>query len=123
MDKYYYFVSQLPTLTFGKETDMSVSKFLDEARKWVSERDLNLLSKVSKSNLSDGKTMDRVLKQYNDFESQIKTDIGLWREAQRKDLDFKPASFPVSTLKEGNPLEIEIKLMEMQWSYIDEMER
>ncbi len=123
MDKYYYFVSQLPTLVFGKETEMSITKYLEEAQKWVSEKDLNMLSRVSKTNLSDGKIKDRVLKQYNDFESQMRTDIGLWRDAQRRDLDYKPSGFPVSMLKEGNPLEIEIRLMERQWTFIDEMER
>ncbi|MBC8180979.1 DUF2764 family protein [candidate division KSB1 bacterium] len=123
MDKYYYFVSQLPTLVFGKETDMSITKFLDEAQKWVSEKDLTSLSRISKANLSDSKTKDHVLKQYNDFESQMRSDIGLWRDAQRRDLDFKPTGFPVSMLKDGDPLEIEIRLMEKQWTFIDEMER
>jgi hypothetical protein len=123
MDKYYYFVSQLPTLFFGKETDMSIKGFLAEAQKWVNEKDYDMLSSVNQAKHSENKIRNRALKQYDDFESQMRFDIGLWRDALRRDLDYKPASFPVSMLKEGDPLEIEIRLMEKQWAFIDEMER
>jgi len=123
MDKYYYFVSQLPTLFFGKETDMNIKRFLAEAQKWVHETDYDMLLSVSQAKHSEIKIRNSTLKQYYDFESQIRSDIGLWRDALRRDLDYKPTSFPVSMLKEGDPHEIEIRLMEKQWTFIDEMER
>ena len=47
MDKYYYFVSQLPFLTFGQESYIDRERFLDEARKWLSDKDFSMISNVS----------------------------------------------------------------------------
>jgi hypothetical protein len=123
MDKYYYFVSQLPTLFFGKETDMDIKRFLAEAQKWVTETDYGMLLSVSQTKHSEIKIRNRALKQFDDFESQLRSDIGRWRDALRRDLDYKPTCFPVSMLKEEDPLAVEIRLMEKQWTFIDEMER
>lgn len=123
MDKYYYFVSQLSTLFFGKETDLTIEHFLDEAQKWLSAKDYNILSKVDINDFSVERKCHHILKIYKNFESQIRTDIAQWREAQRRDLDYKPSAFPVSIIKEGNPLEVEIKFMKKRWAFIDEMER
>ncbi len=123
MDKYYYLIAELPTLFFGREPGISVEKFLEEAQNWMDARDYQALSQADMNNFSTAKNIDQVYDQFRAFESSIRTDIGLWREAQKRDQDYKPASFPVSLIKEGNPLEIEIRLMEMQWNFIDALER
>ena len=123
MDKYYYFVSQLPTLTFADESDMTVDNFLTEAQKWVSAKDYNILTEVDINNFDPSQKTNRVFVRYKKFESELRTDIALWRDAERRDLDYKPQSFSASLIKENNPLEVEIKFMEKRWSYIDEMER
>ena len=64
-----------------------------------------------------------VLKTFKTFEANLRTDIAEWRKAQKLKQDFKPESFPASVIKEGNPLEIEKRFMEMRWSFIEEMER
>lgn len=123
MDKYYYFVAELPTLFFGKEPGITVEKFLEEAENWMDARDFQVLRQVDMNDFSDTKAPDPVYRQIKAFESSLRTDIGLWREAQKRDQEYKPASFPVATIKEGTPLEIEIRLMEMRWHFIDQMER
>ena len=123
MDKYYYFVSQLPSLTFADESEMTVDNFLTEAQKWVSTKDYDILTKVDINNFDSSQKTNRVFFQYKKFESELRTDIALWRDAERRDLDYKPQSFPASLIKENNPLEVEIKFMEKRWSFIDEMER
>ena len=123
MDKYYYFVSQLPTLTFGNEPEITIDYFLNEAQKWVSAKDLNILANVDINDFSYVKKTNKVLKKYKELESRLRTDIALWRDAERRDLDYKPQSFSASLIKEKNPLEVEIKFMEKRWSFIDEMER
>ena len=55
--------------------------------------------------------------------AMLVSDIAMWRKAQQRDQDYKPSSFPVSYVKEGNPLDIEIRFMEMRWIFIEEMER
>jgi hypothetical protein len=57
------------------------------------------------------------------FENDLRTDIAAFREARRKDLEYKPSSFPLSAIKEGNPLDVELRFMEFRWQFLDEMER
>ena len=123
MDKYYYFVSQLPSLTFADESEMTVDNFLTEAQKWVSTKDYDILTKVDINNFDSSQKTNHVFVQYKKFETELRIDIALWRDAERRDLDYKPQSFPASLIKENNPLEVEIKFMEKRWSFIDEMER
>ncbi len=123
MDKYYYLIAELPTLFFEKEPSITVEKFLEEARNWMDARDYQVLSQVDINDFITEKKIENLYDQLKAFESDIRTDVGLWREAQKQNQEYKPASFPVSTIKEGNPLEIEIRLMEMRWQFIDELER
>ena len=123
MDKYYYLVAELPTLFFGKEASITVEKFLEEAQNWMDARDYHILSQVDMNDFDAKKKVNPVYDEFKLFENQIRSDIALWREAQKKNQEYKPSNFPVSMIKEGNPLEIEIRFMEMRWQFIDEMER
>jgi len=122
MDKYYYFVAQLPMLFFGRETNMSMDYFLAEAEKWLSAKDFRLLSQVDINDFSLAGKFPPTLLNYKRFESSLRDDIFNWRLAKQNNQDYKPVSFPVSVIKEGNPLEIELKLMKLKWDFIDEME-
>jgi len=123
MDKYYYFIAQLPTLFFGKETGITTDSFLEEAQKWVSPRDYAVLSGTDVNDFSIARRIHPVLLQFKQFESRVRDDIARWRKARLQNQDYKPASFPVATIKEGNPLDIEIKLMALRWQFLDELER
>lgn len=123
MDKYYYLVSQLPTLFFAKEPEIMIDSFLIEAAKWTSEKDFNFLKKLDINDYLLKKNDPPALINYKDFEHKLRHDLAQFREARKKDSDYKPASFSISMVKEGNPLEIEIKLMELRWKVIDEIQR
>ncbi|MCI0495108.1 DUF2764 family protein [candidate division KSB1 bacterium] len=123
MDKYYYLIAELPTLFFGKEPGISVEKFLEEAQNWLDTRDYKILKQVDINDVTTGAKIAAVYDQFNAYESGIRADIGLWREARKREQEYKPANFPVAMLKEGNPLEIELRLMEMRWQFIDDIER
>jgi len=123
MDKYYYLIAELPTLFFGKEAAMTIEKFLAEAQNWMDARDYHILSQVDMNDFDAKKRVNPVYDEFKLFENQIRSDIALWREAQKKNQEYKPSNFPVSMIKEGNPLEIEIRFMELRWQFIDEMER
>ena len=123
MDKYYFLIAELPTLFFGKEPEISVEYFLAEAEKWMNAKDFQILSRVDINDYLWNPKNPRVLRDYLDFEEKLRSDIAQFRESKKQDLDYKPASFPASVIKEGNPLEIETKLLELRWSVIDEMER
>ena len=123
MDKYYYFVAQLPMLFYGKESDITSEHFLDEAKKWLSNKDYNILSRISVDDFDVKAKSNKVLTAFKIYESNIRTDIAMWRKAKKIDQDYKPSTFAPSIIKEGNPLEIEKKLLELRWAFLDEMER
>jgi len=123
MDKHYYIVTQLPMLFFGKETIITIDYFLAESEKWMSSKEFNILSNADINDTSTRTNDHKVLALYKNFESQVKNDIVNWRKAKQLNQDYKPSSFPISLIKDGNPLDVEIKLMELRWAFIDEMER
>ncbi len=123
MDKYYYFVAQLPMLFFGRETTMSIDYFLTEAQKWLAAKDFRILSQVDVDDFTLEGKFPGTLASYKKNESAIRDDIFNWRQAKKRDQDYKPTSFPVSIIKDGNPLEIEIRLLQLKWNFIDEIER
>lgn len=123
MDKYYYVVSQLPLLYFGKKPDITIQNFLEESKKWLSAKDYRILARTNINDIKSEIRRPEVLRMYQNFEHQLREDIALWRQAQKKDVEYKPTGFPLSVIKEGNPLEIEVKLMQLRWAFIDELHR
>ncbi|NOZ63121.1 MAG: DUF2764 family protein [Calditrichaeota bacterium] len=123
MDKYYFLVAELPTLFFSKEPELSVEYFLSEAEKWMSARDLQILSRVDINDYLVHPKSPRVLRDFQHFESALRTDLARFREEKKQNIDYKLTSVPPSLIKEGNPLEVEIKLLELRWKLLDEMQR
>jgi len=122
MDKHYYLISQLPMLFFDQISFMTVESFLKEAEKWLSSRDFERLSKVDINATSLGKRGQRVWRKYQAFEFGFRSALAAWRKSLREGEEIKP-DFPLSMVKEGNPLEVEKKLLRWRWDFIEEMER
>ena len=122
MVKYYYLVAQLPTLIFDKEPLITIVSFLDEADKWLSNRNFRILSEVKLDALSIGAQGNYLWKRYSEFEASLRNDIAGFRKARKSGQDYKTTFLPVSMIKDGNPLEIEKKLMKYRWDFLGEME-
>jgi len=122
MDKYYYIVSQLPILFFDKETFITIDYFLQEAEKWLNKSDYALLSQIDLNDISLDKKGPKLWQQYREFEFQFRNDLAWWRKSLRVGQEYKPTSFPLSLVKEGNPLEVEKKLLKRKWDYIEAIE-
>jgi hypothetical protein len=120
MDRYYYFVAQLPVLAFNREAPVTESFFLEEAEKWLSPRDFSVLSHVSIGDIDKSSRRHRVADEYTAFEWALRRDLAAWRRAQKQNQDYKPSVFSAAVLKEGNPLEIETKLLQLRWDIIDD---
>ena len=120
MDKYYYFVSQLPALFFDRETYLTIEDYLREAQKWLSERDYEILSGVDIDDVAQAEKAPGALCDYRDFETRLRNDLVRWREAQRAEGEHRPSMFPVSAVKEGNPLDVEKKLLRVRWDFIEQ---
>lgn len=123
MDKYYFLVAELPSLFFGREPGISIEKFLEEAENWMDRRDYQVLLRVALNDWDSSQPLNPVYDMFRQYEQKLRSDIALWREAQKRDQEYKPVSFPVALIKEGNPLEVEIRLLELRWRFIDELER
>ncbi len=123
MDKYYYLISQLPSLVFDKSSYMSKESFLDEAGKWMNARDVSLLSEVDFNNTELNGKLPSDIQSYQNYEKAFRLEVEAWRKARKSGLDYKPSLFPASMIKEGNPLEVEKKFLQTRWQFIDDMEK
>ncbi len=122
MDKYYYLVAQLPMLSFGRESAMGVDSFLNEARKWMSAADFQILLATDIRSTERRGSEPGVLADFKQFEHKMRTEVVEWRKARKLGQEYKPGLFPVALVKEGNPLQVEKKQMEFLWKYLEELE-
>ena len=123
MDKYYYLVSQLPILNFGLKTYMTTEYFLDQARKWLDGKDFSLLSGASLSDFSRIPDESGILKEYKNFELNLRRELTLVRKSKKEKYDYKPEVFSLSLIKEANPLEAEKELLKLRWEYLERKEQ
>ena len=122
MDKYYYLISQLPTLFFDREAGMTLDAFFAEARKWLTARDLQRLQQVDMNDTGLARDPG-VLGNYKRFEDALRRDLAGWRRARAGATEYSLPPHLNAIVKEGNPLDIEKKLLRLRWQFIEEMER
>lgn len=118
MDKYYYFVSQLPFLIFGQESYIDKERFLDEAKKWLSDKDFSTISGVSLNDFYPRDGDNEVLAKYKNFERALREEIASFR---KNESGARATSFNLN-LNEGTPLEIERILLRLRWEFIESLE-
>ena len=122
MDKYFYFVSQLPALVFDRDPGLTKDEFMEEAAKWLSAGDLKRLSAVTLFDSESDSKGPRLVREFREFEARFRTELAKWRKARHDGQDMKTFEFPAAMVKEGNPLEVEKKLLHWRWQQIDAME-
>jgi len=115
MDKYYYLIAQLPFLRFEEKTYISKESFLEEAKKWLSDKDFKEITKAGLDDLKS-KGASSFLREYKKIELTLRE--GLASHRQKK--ENQPRGFDKNLL-EGNPLEIEKKLLFWRWQKVDEL--
>ena len=118
MDKYYYFVSQLPFLTFGQESYIDRERFLDQAKNWLSDKDFSSVSSVSLDDFYPRDGDKEVLAKYKNFERTLREEIASFR----KNESYTGISFNLN-LNQGTPLEIERRLLNLRWEFIESLEQ
>ncbi|MCK4912225.1 MAG: DUF2764 family protein [Candidatus Omnitrophica bacterium] len=120
MDKYYYFVAQLPLLIFGQECYASKQHFLEQAKKWLSDKDFVIISGVSLNDFYLREDDNKVLSQYKNFEKSLKKEIESFRKNENRGENYLLNS--KLNLEEGTPLEIEKALLRLRWKFIEFLE-
>lgn len=122
MDKYIYYAAQLPMLVFDQEPAIGIGAFLTEGQKWMSSGDYQILTAVSINATAPQKDDLPVYRAYQRFEHALRRELLQYRQALKSRQEHKPHLFPPAVLKEGNPLEVEKKLLRLRWQLLDEME-
>lgn len=120
MDKYYYLISQLPLLQFGKKTYLTKEFFLEEAEKWLDFSDFNELKKAGLYDLSQ-KARTCFLRNYKEFELALRKELVLYRENKKRQSQYQPRKPLTKEFLEGNPLEVEKKLFFLLWETVEEL--
>ncbi len=122
MDRYYYFVAQLPLLSVGKVPEIGMTDFLTEAKKWLTEDDMNAISNLDINNPEILPEDNKIVKKYKLFEKSLRDDILKYREAGRLKQDYKTTLFSVSLIKDVDPLQAELNLANIRLTYIENLE-
>jgi hypothetical protein len=122
MDKYYYLAAQIPLLSPDMDTPPTVEWFLDEAKKWLSPSDYRAVSKVDINDYQNKPSKASAASRYTEFERKLRSELASFRKARKDDYEYRLQGFSTALVKEGNPLEVEKKLVRTRWAYLDELE-
>lgn len=130
--QYYFTVAQLPFLRYDNEKFMSPSEFLEICPNYVSNRDMNLLTKANIHSLEIQGYQPKVLELFLAFEKGLRNELVLLR-AGKKGIEPGPFLKTVSdssglknlareAFEEESPLTAEAILNRARWDYLDELE-
>lgn len=121
MDKYIYLATSMPSLLWGSEQFLSEEEFLADAEKWMNEADYTALI----ATISDKYEADEakgVYSEYLTFEKGLRTELAAYRTASKEGYEYKFVHLPAQLVKDGNPLDIELKLIKYRWDWLEERE-
>jgi hypothetical protein len=121
-DGYYYVVAQLPGLRFGREPGISPAAFLAEAGKWLGRTALETIRGAALFDRSAEPTGCPLLDRVKAFERSFREELATWRRARLEGRELR-TSFPPGLVREGDPLEVERRLLRHRWDRLEEEEQ
>ena len=121
MDKYIYFAAEMPGLKWGSEQLISEENFLEEAEKWMTPADYASLSETF-VNRYEAQNKSGLYNDFLLFENEVRTELAEYRRAAKEGYEYKFLHLPMQLIKDGNPLNIELKLMKYRWDWLEERE-
>lgn len=121
MDKYIYFAAEMPGLQWGSEQFLSEQDFLEEAQKWMNDADYSALTHTL-ADRYDSPVSKGVYVDYLTFEKDLRTELAAYRKAAKDGYEYKFVHLPAQLVKDGSPLDIELKLMKYRWDWLEERE-
>ena len=121
MDKYIYFAAEMPALKWGSEQFLPKEDFLEEAEKWMSDADYTVLSKTIADDY-EVRDPKGIYAQFILFEKELRTELAAYRSALKENYEYKFTHMPAQLVKDGNPLDIELKLLKYRWDWLEERE-
>ncbi len=121
MGNYYYLVAQLPFLKFKSKPPITRKKFLEEAEKWLSSEELNILRKIQFEKRPGVKRLPPVAESYYQFADRLTRELVAWRKARKRGTEHKISLFDPGIIKDGTPLDSEVELLRLRWKKLDEL--
>jgi len=121
-NKYYYFVSTLPCIEFGKPIPVTKEAFLEEASKWLTSKDLSLLKQVDIRDLSQKTTDTDFLKQWKQYDVNLRQQLKQARSIRKNSLDEKPSQEAAEILSEQTPLFAERAFEKRRYDFLENIE-
>jgi len=121
MDKYIYLATSMPTLIWGSDHFISEEDFLSDAEKWMNEADYRALVSTL-SNKFEANEAKGIYSEYLSFEKALRTELAAYRTASKDGYEYKFVHLPPQLVKDGNPLDSELKLIKYRWDWLEERE-
>lgn len=122
ISKYYYLVASLPYLRFEEEMPFSSEEFISECRKWLSCRDIEIISGINIDNLQVEARDLEIIKKWKEFNKDLKEDLASVRYIKKFHSHEKIESAYREIFQERNPLLMEKRMEKIRWNFIDECE-
>ncbi len=117
--KHYYLVSSLPTLRFGAKPEFSREYFLEQAEKWLSSHEIELLRRTNLSDFEHLPGDSDFLKRWKSFEKNLRYSLADIRRARRGSGEPKIPVFLKDIFTESNPLHVEQKILQLRWNFLE----
>jgi len=90
---------------------------LDEAGKWLPEKDFLIISRVSLNDFYPRDEDNEILAKYKNFERTLREEIASFRRNENRG-----GTSVNLNLNQGTPLEIERRLLGLRWEFIESLE-
>jgi len=121
MDKYIYFAAELPMLKWSEAPFISLSAFLEEARKWLSESDFRRLIHAVLFHY-DLQKFAGIYGKYLCFEHALRQELAAYRKSRKEGFEHRFRDIPPQLVREGNPLDVEKNLLRYRWNWLEDQE-
>lgn len=122
MDRYFYLAAQLPLLQFGQLPAVTRDEFLEEAGKWMTQKDFALIARSNINVLLVFPDDPPLVREYKIFEKDLRSELADWRQARSAQQEKRLVPQLSSLVSEADPLQAETNLLRLRWSVLDQLE-
>ncbi|NQT06883.1 MAG: DUF2764 family protein [Candidatus Omnitrophica bacterium] len=119
-NRYYFLVSSLVHLTFGKEAPITRERFLSECRKWLTEKDLLGIYGASTKVPEKSTCNNGLLSEWESFDIDLRKILSEAREARKHAYDRVISPTAEDILDSETPLDIENRFEKIRWEFLEE---
>jgi hypothetical protein len=122
LSKYYYLVSSLPYLRFGQASPIGKEAFLLECAKWLTRKDMDILSKASLNDFTIGPYDATIIREWKEFDFNLRKELALARTNRKYNRHEKSGPLVRLVLEEAHPLLMEQKFESIRWGFLESIE-